>query len=105
MNLRKVFLERTNQDVSWNIFQADHYKIKRVCMIFETIPETVHNVLLYQVNSAHPAYNCVVRSEDPNGATCVSFEDIEGFYNGDFAQLQFTNVDNIYIKGFAVIEI
>ena len=102
---RKITFERTNGNVLWYVRGHAGFSIKRIGIVFETAPSDIYNVNLWYVDNDDSGLNYIMRAQDPNNRTNISFEDIDGFVFNDYAAIQFTNPGGVYVKGTAVISI
>lgn len=91
--------------VSWELFEGDDFDVKRILLTFDVAPTTNENVTITLNSGQGSAYDTVLRSADPAGATSLVFENIEGLGNGDKLLIEYTNTDTKTITGLAAVKV
>ncbi len=102
---RQPALEATTGAISWTIWQADDFDVKRITLKFASAPSAIENINITIVSKLGTAFNTRIRSYDPNGLTDISMECIDGIMDGDKILLEYANTDSISVTGTATLEL
>ncbi len=91
--------------IAWVISAGDHFDVKRICLTFDAAPTTSENITVTINSNQGAAFDTVVATVDPTGATSVVITDINGILKTDTVDIAYANTDTNSITGFAVVEL
>ncbi|MCK5610769.1 hypothetical protein KAR91_53345 [Candidatus Pacearchaeota archaeon] len=98
-------LDPTSGAVSFPVSEGDDFDVKRVCLVFATQPAAIENVQVFVRSALGSAFDCLIRTEDPNGCNSVTFEDIDGISNGDHIEVVYLNSGGVEVRGTATVKL
>jgi len=87
--------------ISWTFFEGDDFDVDAITFKFDAAPTTSENLTVTLDSGQGAAYDTVLASVDPVGATEVVVRNIAGLKNGDKIIVEYTNTDGNSIVGVA----